>query len=228
MGYFKFFVKYHKRLGMLLVTHMMIVLLSLALSICIALPLGYFLSRKKWTSLVVIGIFNAIYSIPSIALLTMMLPLTGLGIKTAVIVITIYTQFILLRSTITGFQSVPSHIMEASRGMGLGVWEILRLVELPIAAPILLSGLRLATISSIGIATIAASINSGGIGELLFEGIGNLYYVKIGWGIILSSSLSLAANYLLAKAESHFTKAARGELPKKQKRGLENICDVSL
>ncbi|MDR1732913.1 MAG: ABC transporter permease [Synergistaceae bacterium] len=209
----------------LLGQHMTIVALALTIAACIALPLGYFLSRTRWISTAVIGVFSTIYSVPSIALLVILIPFTGLGMRTAVIVICLYAQFILLRNVVTSFQAIDPAILEASRGMGLSDREILFRIELPLIAPRLISGFRIAALSSISIATIAATINSGGIGTLMFEGVRTLHMVKLVWGILLVSMLSLLTNQLLTKAETHFSNRARGLVRRKQKGAPDEIYE---
>jgi osmoprotectant transport system permease protein len=155
-------------------------------------------------------VLSVLYAIPSLALLAILIPVTGLGMKTAILVISLYAQFILLRSIITGFQSIDESILESCKGMGLSALETLLWVQLPLTAPVLVSGIRLSTLASVGIATIAASINSGGIGELMFEGMRSLYVEKILWGILLSTLLCLIANQLFGRAEAYFTRRAKG------------------
>jgi osmoprotectant transport system permease protein len=227
MEFFTFFLKYHNRMLLLLEQHVAIVGLSLSIAACIALPLGYFLSRTKWMSTVVIGAFSTIYAIPSIALLVILMPFTGLGARTAVIVIFLYAQFILLRSAVVSFQMVDPFLLEVSRGMGLSAREILFRVELPLVAANLIAGFRMAVLASIGIATIAATINSGGIGVLLLEGVKNLHMVKLIWGILLTATLSLVTNQVLVKVETYFSNKARGIAPRK-KDNMQEIYDVSL
>jgi osmoprotectant transport system permease protein len=227
-GFFIFFVKNYQRLLLMLSQHLVIVFLSLFISIGFALPVGFLIHRKKSLSTAVIGIFSVLYSIPSLALFTVFLPITGIGMKTAVIVISIYAQFIMLRSTVTGFQAVSASILEASKGMGLSGWEILVGVQIPLAAPVLLSGVRLSVLASIGMATIAATINSGGIGTILFEGIRNIYAVKIIWGVILTSILSFTANLFVSKMENYCSKRARGERTRPLKGKPRDMYDVSL
>ncbi|MDR1875230.1 MAG: ABC transporter permease [Synergistaceae bacterium] len=228
MEFVTFFLKQHNRMFALLGQHMAIVALSLSIAACIALPLGYFLSRTRWISVAVIGAFSTIYAIPSIALLVLLVPVTGLGMRTAVVVISIYAQFILLRNVVISFQTVDPAVLEASRGMGLSALEILLRIELPLTAPSLISGFRVATLSSISVATIAATINSGGIGILMLEGVRNLHMVKLVWGILLASALSLTANQLLTRAETRFSDRARGLDRRKQKNVSQEIYDASL
>ncbi|MDR0719715.1 MAG: ABC transporter permease [Treponema sp.] len=224
-----FFIKQRQRLLLLVLQHLGIVGLSLGVSFIFALTVGYLLTKNKLASTVAVGFFSALYSIPSIALFALLLPMSGLGLRTAVIVISIYAQLILLRSVIAGFKSIDEAIIETSLGLGLSPGEILFRIQLPLAAPVILSGVRLASVSAIGIGTIAASINSGGIGALLFEGIRNLYPEKIIWGIILSSSLCFGANQLFGKLERLFAKRARGEIVRrKDKNAPEAAYDAAL
>ena len=212
-----FLMKHYDKLALSLLQHLEIVLLALVVSMAFAIPVGLLLSRKKWISNLVLGIFSILYSIPSLALFSFFLPVTGLGVKTAVIVVAIYVQFILLRNTVAGFTSVDASIIEASRGMGLNAYKMFFEIELPLALPVIIAGLRIAAVSAIGLATIAATIHAGGIGTLLFEGLRNLYPVKIFWGILLSSGLSMAANQVLMHFEKSSLKKARGEIAKDKK-----------
>ncbi|MFT8317939.1 MAG: ABC transporter permease [Sporolactobacillus sp.] len=195
-----------------LVGHLALVIVSLALSIVIALPLGFALSQWKKLSTVVLSIFSVIYSIPSLSLLSFFVPITGLGFNTAIIALFFYSQFILLRNVITGFSSVDKAELEAGRGMGLNVVQMFFWVELPLAAPTVISGIRIATVSTIGIATIAASINAGGIGVLIFNGILQMDFAKMFWGAVLSSGLALFANQILSDFERVALLKTKGQL----------------
>lgn len=211
----KFMINHYDKLLTALAQHLEIVLLVLVISTAFAIPAGLLLSRTKWLSTAVLAVFSVIYSIPSLTMFAFFLPVTGLGMKTAVIVLTLYTQFILLRNTVAGFNSIDPAVIEASKGMGLSFFQRFRFIELPLALPVIIAGVRIATVASIGMATVAATINAGGIGTLLFEGLRNLYPAKIYWGIILSSMLSLTANQLLLAYERFSLKRARGEQVKK-------------
>lgn len=208
----EFLIKHYDKLAISLLQHLEIISLALLFSIAFSIPLGFLLSRKKYASTIVLAVFSILYAIPSLALFSFFIPVTGLGLKTAVIVVAIYVQFILLRNTVEGFTSIDASIIEASRGMGLNSAQLLFKIELPLALPVIIAGIRIATVSSISLAMIAATINAGGIGTLLFEGLKNLYPVKIFWGIILSSGLSLITNQILMQFEKHLLKKAKGEI----------------
>ncbi len=183
------------------IRHLALVTTSLFFSVVVAIPLGWFLSRKKELSIVVLSIFSIIYSIPSLSLLSIFIPITGLGFKTAVIVLLLYSQFILLRNIIAGFSSIGKNVIEAGKGMGMSKTQLFFWIQLPLAAPAILSGIRIATVSAIGIADIAASVGAGGIGTLLFQGMQTMDYVKMFWGTVLSAGLAFCANQILSDLE---------------------------
>ena len=121
----------------------------------------------------------ALYAIPSLALFALLIPLTGLGTTTAVAVMTIYCQFILVRNALDGLLGVDRAIIEAATGMGMSPRQLLLRIRIPLALPSIISGIRLAALSCVGIATVAAGINAGGLGALLFSGLRSLHMEKI-------------------------------------------------
>ena len=145
--------------------------------------------------------FSVIYSIPSLALFAMLIPVTGLGKVTAITVLVIYNQYLLLRNFIAGLNEVEPGIIEAATGMGMSNMQVLFKIRLPLSKKALFTGVRLAVVSTIGIATIAASINAGGLGSILFDGLRNMDVYKIVWGSILSAGLAISVNSILRKIE---------------------------
>lgn len=141
-------------------------------------------------------ILSLLYAIPSFALFTLLIPLTGLGQRTAIVALVIYAQYTLVRNFLSGLTNVDSSILEAATGMGMTKWQVLTKIQLPLAQSSIFAGLRLATNSIIAIATIGATINAGGIGTILFDGLRTMSLVKLLWGIILAVGLSLLANLL--------------------------------
>ncbi|QWU17604.1 osmoprotectant transport system permease protein [Paenibacillus sophorae] len=207
-----YFAKYGDKMLEMTLQHLQIVTLVLLISILIAMPLSLALYRSHKLSTIVLAVLGALYAIPSLAFFAILIPLLGLGIPTAVTVLVVYTQFILVRNILAGFKSVDPFLLEAGRGMGLSASQLFFKVQLPLAMPALLGGLRLAVISSIGMATIAAMIGAGGLGTLLFDGLRMNFAYKIVWGTILASALSLIANRILLFFEKRAMKRARGEL----------------
>lgn len=155
-------------------------------------------------------ILSLLYAIPSFALFTLLIPLTGLGQRTAIVALVIYAQYTLVRNFLSGLTNVDSSILEAATGMGMTKWQVLTKIQLPLAQSSIFAGLRLATNSIIAIATIGATINAGGIGTILFDGLRMMSLVKLLWGIILAVGLSLLANLLFYLIEELFKNEKAG------------------
>jgi len=206
-----YLLKYYMQMSTLLLEHLHIVFLSIVISLLLAIPVGLLLTRLKWLSTVVLSFFGVVYSIPSLALFAFLIPIFGLGKITAIVVLVIYNQYILVRNTLTGFASIDPAIIEAGKGMGLSAKQLFLKIQLPLALPIILGGIRIATVSTIGIATIAAVIHAGGLGVLLFDGLRMNYLPKILWGTILSSGLAYFSNQILLSFETKAILKARGE-----------------
>jgi len=206
-----YLLKYYDQMLILLLEHLYLVCLSMLISLLLAIPVGLLIARSKWLSTAALSFFGVVYSIPSLALFSFLLPAFGLGKMTAIAVLVIYNQYILVRNTVTGFQSIDASIIEAGYGMGLSARYMFFKIQLPLALPIILGGIRIATVSTIGIATIAAAIHAGGLGVLLFDGLRMNYLPKIFWGTILSSLLAYLANHILLSFETKAIERARGE-----------------
>ncbi|QBP40220.1 ABC transporter permease [Paenisporosarcina antarctica] len=178
----------------LFIEHLYLVSLSLSVALIIATVLGITISRYKRLYTPVIGVLGVIYTIPSIALFALMIPLIGLGFKSAFIALVAYSQMILVRNIVAAIRGIEPSIIEAAKGMGMGKWRILFKIEIPLALPVVIAGIRIATVSIIGIATIAAYINAGGLGELIFEGIYQDHSQKIIAGTIAVAFLAVSAD----------------------------------
>jgi len=184
--------------------HLTMIGIALLISIVIALPLGVLLARSPRLATFIVGLLGILYTIPSIALLILLLPIFGLNQRTVIAALVIYTQIILVRNTITGLQGVPAVMLEAARGMGMNGWQRWWQVQFPLALPVILAGVRIATVVAIGIATIGAKFSAGGLGVLLFEGIAQNRYDKIVGGSLVIALLALVLNRLLLVMEAYF------------------------
>lgn len=182
----------------------------LGISLLIAIPLGVLLNRVNWLHGPTIGILSIIYTIPSLSLLVLLIPFFGLGTTSAIIALVAYSQILLVRNWVIGLSSIDPSIIEAAKGMGMNSWQRFWQIELPLATPLLLAGVRLSVLSTIGIGTIAAYINAGGLGTLLFEGVVTGNNQKIFAGSLAVSFLAISANYLLHYLERRSEKALRG------------------
>jgi osmoprotectant transport system permease protein len=171
--------------------HAQMVLMALLIAVIVAIVIiAFCLSKKKWLQSL-IYFFSLLYSVPSYAFFALLIPLTGLGMKTAVIVLAFYSEYVLLRSFITGIQEVDPNYLEVARGLGMTEHEIFRKVQLPLALPAIFSGLQVALASTMAIASIASTISAGGLGDLMFEGLQTGKAVPILWGTILTIVLTL-------------------------------------
>jgi osmoprotectant transport system permease protein len=209
---FDYLIKYHDRILELFVQHVELTFSSVGIALLFALPVGLILWRIKWLSVPVLSVLGIIYSIPSLALFAILIPMVGLGEKTAIIALVAYSQLILVRNVIAGFQSVDPAVLEAGQGMGLNPLQLFWKIQLPLALPVILGGIRIAFISVIGIGTVAAWVNAGGLGVILFEGLYQNSTPKIVWGTVFVSGLAIVVNQLLMWLERRSLLKARGEL----------------
>jgi osmoprotectant transport system permease protein len=158
------------------VEHIWLTAVSVAIGFVVAFGLA--LLVRRWSALegLVVGTSDAVYSIPSIALFSLLLPLTGLSVVGPIIGLALYTQLILVRSILVGLRSVSADVVEAADGMGYGPVRRLFRVEVPLAAPVMLSGVRVATVSTVGLLTVAFALSHGGLGQVLTLGYSNNLY----------------------------------------------------
>lgn len=194
-------MNYPEKLVKALLEHLEMVVITLIISLLLASILTLLAMYSKILSKILIHMFSVIYSIPSLALFAMMIPVTGLGKVTAITVLVVYNQYLLLRNFIAGLNGVEPAILEAATGMGMNNMQILFKVRLPLSKKALFTGVHLAMVSTIGTATIAASINAGGLGSILFDGHRTMNVYKILWGSILAAGLAIGVNAVLNKVE---------------------------
>jgi osmoprotectant transport system permease protein len=180
------------RFGTPTVQHLELVAISLLIGFAIAFALSLLAHRRKWLQPPLLGATGVLYTIPSIAFFFLLLPITGIGKDTAIIALAAYTLQIIYRNTMLGLSNVPSSVKDAARGMGLTDRQILWRVELPLATPEIVAGLRIAVVSTIAIATLAVFIGGGGLGTQIYGG-GNLTFptsIFIALGIVLLMALA--------------------------------------
>jgi len=186
--------------------HLSMVIQTIAISIVVA-SLILFLS-SGYPKLIgsVITIFSLTYSIPSLAIFALLIPFSGLGKTTAMIGLVIYCQYILLRNFWTAIQEVDDIITESAFALGMTKLQVLFKIQIPQAMGGLLAGIRIASTATIGIATISAAINAGGLGILLFDGLRTMNVIKILWGVILVGILCLFIDLTIRSFELYFSK----------------------
>lgn len=151
--------------------HIGLTFISLLLAIAIGLPLGILIARKRKLSGTILGIAGVLQTVPSIALLGFMIPVLGIGAKPAIVALLIYALLPIIRNTYTGIIGIDKHITEAAKALGMSKFQILFKIELPLSMPVILAGIRTATVINVGVATLASYIAAGGLGEFIFGGI---------------------------------------------------------
>jgi osmoprotectant transport system permease protein len=198
MNIMRYLLEHPDRVLQLTVQHVQLVAISTLLAMLIGIPVGIMVTRLRRLEGLVINTTGVLYTVPSLALFAMLIPFTGLGLSTAVVALVVYSLLAIVRNTVAGIDAVPPATLDAARGMGMTSNQRLVLVELPLALPIILAGVRLATVSTIGIATIAAAIGAGGLGRLIFDGIRTFNADRIVAGALMTSLLALVADWTLA------------------------------
>jgi osmoprotectant transport system permease protein len=191
--------------------HIFLCSISVAVALIIALPVGVLSARYRKVYPPVTFVTGVLYSIPSLALFAILISIPGVAIGPSPVIIALvaYSLLILIRNTVAGLDSVPPETKDAARGMGLTDRQILFRVELPLALPIIVAGIRIATVTIIGIATIGAYINGGGLGTLIFDGIGRQFPTMIIAGAVLATALAIIADLLLLTLERYLRPWAR-------------------
>ena len=189
----------NSQLVSLTVEHLLLVLFGVGLAAAVALPLAIWCQHRPRWARVVLQLTDIIQTIPSLALFGLLLPLPwigGIGAKLAVLVLFLYGLLPILRNTLLGLHAVPLPVREAALALGMSRNEILREVELPLAAPAILAGLRIATVTTIGTATIAAAIGAGGLGVLLYRGLATVETELLLAGALPAALMAIAADRL--------------------------------
>lgn len=186
----------------LLIEHMQITGLAVLLAILVGVPTGIFITRKEKSANLIIGIANIFQTLPSLALFGLIIPFLGIGATPSVFVLFLYALLPIIKNTYIGINSVDSSAIEAGRGMGMKSSQILTMVELPLALPVIMGGIRISTVINIGTATIASLIGAGGLGDLIFKGISmNDSYLTLA-GAVPTSLLAIGVDSILGMIEN--------------------------
>ncbi len=203
--------------------HLYMTIVALIIATLIAFPLSMILLRSERLASVTLGILGIFYTIPSIALLILLLPIFGLNEKSVIAALVIYTQIILVRNMVTGLKGVPEPTLEAATGVGMSNRQRWLKIQIPLALPVILAGMRIAAVVAVSIATIGAKFGAGGLGTLLFDGIAQQRYDKIWGGAISVALLALALNGLLMATENYFDTAKKIERAEKKQQKITAV-----
>lgn len=192
--------------------HVFLVFVSITIAVLIGIPVGILMTRKPRIGRPILAFANIVQTIPSLALFGFLIPipyLGGIGTRTAVIALLLYSLLPIIRNTFTGISGVDPAVREAARGMGMTDGQILWQVEIPLSLGVMFAGVRVATVIAVGVATIAAAIGAGGLGMFIFRGTSMLDYRLILAGAIPAAFIALAADFGMSSLEKYFMRERR-------------------
>jgi len=189
--------------------HLELTYVSVLIATLIGIPCGILFARSKSLSSVGLNIFAVLYTIPTLALFGIMIPLIGMGKKAALVALIIYSFMPIVENVRAGIKNVDKAVVEAAVGMGMKPAKILFTIELPLALPIIIAGLRTTIVNTVGIATLASLIGAGGLGELVFRGMSSVSPIVIAVGSIPVLLLAIASDFLLKLIENRFNLATK-------------------
>ncbi len=181
--------------------HVQITAAAVLLAAVMGVPLGILIHRVGLLAVPVLSVAGVLYTIPSLALFALLIPLMGLGVRPAITALVLYSLLVVIRNTAAGLRSVPEEVVDAARGIGMSGLQRLWYVELPLALPVIMAGIRVAAVMDIGIAAVAAYIGAGGLGELIFRGLATLDMDRLLTGTVAVAALALAADWGLTRVE---------------------------
>lgn len=210
----RYLVDHRGEVGTALGQHVVLVAIAVAVAVAIGLPLGVLATRRRAFERAVLGTASVLQTIPSLALFGFLIPLPllgGVGARPAVVALTLYALLPIARNTHAGIRALDPALLEAGRGMGMTDRQLLLRVELPLAAGVILAGVRVAAVVSIGVATIAAAIGAGGLGVFIFRGIAMVDNVVILAGALPAAALALVTDGLLGLIERRLRVPGAGQ-----------------
>jgi len=192
--------------------HVLLVLISTGAAVLIGIPLGVLVTRRKTLQAPILGAANILQTVPSLALFGLLIPLPfvgGIGARTAIIALALYGLLPIIRNTVTGILGIDPKVREAAVAMGMTDGQVLRMVELPLAAPVILTGIRVAVVIGVGVATVAAAVGAGGLGTYIFRGLRQYDNNLIVAGALASALLALFIDFLLGQLGASFRTDAK-------------------
>ncbi|MFI7350989.1 ABC transporter permease [Streptomyces sp. NPDC049936] len=193
--------------------HLELTAASVLVALVVALPLAVLARRRRWAAGPVLAVTTILYTIPSLAMFSLLLPVYGLSASLVVAGLVLYSLTLLVRNILAGLRAVPEEIRQAARGMGYGPVRQLLAVELPLALPAAMAGLRIATVSAVSLLTVGAIVGFGGLGNLIYSGMNTYFKAQVLTASVLCVVIAVAADLLLLGAQrlmTPWTRAARG------------------
>jgi osmoprotectant transport system permease protein len=237
-NFLKFVSSRNSQITSLLFEHIQLTILAVLISIAIGIPLGILITRVRKLSSPIIALANIIQAVPSLALLGFLIPILGIGSKPAIVMVFLYSLLPIIKNTYTGLANINPDMIEAAEGMGLTNAQILSKIQLPLALPIIMTGIRISSVTAVGLMTIAAFIGAGGLGYMVFSGVQMVDNNMVLAGAIPACILALLMDFIVGKIETLVTprgiKKADGSIKTNRKyrtffsKGTKNILLVCL
>lgn len=201
MVFFKFVMERYSEILSLTGKHLQLTAIAVLLAIFIGVPIGILISRYKKAAPYVIGIANIVQAVPSLALLGFLIPIIGIGEMPSILMVFLYSLLPIIKNTYTSLENISPDIKEAGKAMGMTNYQLLTMVELPLAFPIIMAGVRISSVTAVGLMTIAAYVGAGGLGDLIFAGIQSLNSSMILSGAIPACIMALLLDFIIGKIE---------------------------
>lgn len=195
-------IENYDRLLLALWEHIQLVGVGLLIALVIGVPLGVLSARRPRFALVVLLVSGALYTVPALAIFALLIPYLGLGFWPAIVALVAYALLIIIRNVATGLREISPDILDAANGMGYGSWRRLFAIELPLALPVIIAGVRIAVVTQVSVATVAAFINAGGLGDIIFQGITQDFGEKVVVGAVVTSALAVFCDESLRRVEN--------------------------
>ncbi|MBW4848291.1 MULTISPECIES: glycine betaine ABC transporter substrate-binding protein [unclassified Lacrimispora] len=205
MNFWNYIISNYPQILSLLIEHLKLTAVSVGLAILIGVPLGIFISFAAKASKPILAVANVIQAIPSMALLGFMIPLLGIGVIPAIVAVVLYSLLPIIKNTYTGIDNINPQTLEAAKGIGLTPFQVLTKVQIPLALPVIMAGVRIASVTAVGLMTMAAFIGAGGLGYLVFSGIRTVNNNQILAGAIPACLLALMVDFLIGLTEKLVT-----------------------
>jgi osmoprotectant transport system permease protein len=222
-GFWNYLTTNYEQVLSLLGQHLYLSVISVLVAIIIGIPLGILISREPKLSKPIIGTTNVIQAVPSLALLGFLIPFVGIGSTPAIIMVVLYSLLPIVKNTYTGLTNIDGDILEAARGIGLTKSQTMRKVQLPLAFPMIMAGIRISAVTAVGLMTIAAFIGAGGLGYLVFSGVQTVDNYMILAGAIPACILALLIDFIVGKLESSLSYTSKQRSAKKTGKTTKKI-----
>lgn len=213
----------YQQIGNLLGEHLYLSIISVLIAIIIGIPLGILISREPKLSKTVIGTTNVIQAVPSLALLGFLIPFVGIGSAPAIVMVVLYSLLPIVKNTYTGLTNIDADILEAAKGIGLTKSQTMRKVQLPLAFPMIMAGIRISAVTAVGLMTIAAFVGAGGLGYLVFSGVQTVDNHMILAGAIPACILALMIDFIVGKLESSLSYTSKMKSTKRYTTPNRNV-----